>query len=173
MFTRAKSSPTTEAEKKPVHHNQLSVLAQDLAIVGNLVSDGDIQIDGKVDGDVRSSKLTVGETAIVTGTIYGDHIRIAGTVKGEIVARVVVLTATARVTGDIRHDSLSIEAGAYVQGLCKRVEPDQLKQAMNTDQPENNPADSAQATRENTGAPGATVSSGPQTTGASGASAAE
>ena len=130
MFSRAKTADKTNVDQRPVKRNQLSVLAPDLSVVGNIVSDGDIQIDGKVNGDIRSVKLTVGETAVVNGTIYGDQIRIAGTVKGEIVARVVILTATAKVTGDIRHDSLSIEAGAFVQGLCKRIEPEQLKQAL-------------------------------------------
>ena len=127
MFSRAKSEKSASAPARPLKRNQLSVLAPDMHVVGNIISEGDIQVDGRLEGDIRSQKLTVGQSAVITGTIYGDQIRIAGTVKGEIVARVVVLTSTAKVTGDIRHDSLSIDAGAFVQGLCKRVDAEQLK----------------------------------------------
>ncbi|WP_259779591.1 bactofilin family protein [Aestuariispira ectoiniformans] len=103
------------------------MLAPNLRVVGNLESEGDLQIDGTVDGDVRTVKLTVGKSAVVNGSIYGEEIRIAGTVNGEITARTVILLDSAKVTGDINHDSLSIEAGAYVQGLCKRVDVEVLK----------------------------------------------
>ena len=127
MFSRAKTEKPEKAVERSVKRNQLSVLAPDMHVVGNIRSEGDIQIDGRVEGDIHSVKMTIGQTALVTGTVYGDRIRIAGTVKGEIAAREVILTSTAKVTGDIRHDSLSIEAGAFVQGLCKRVDGEQLK----------------------------------------------
>jgi cytoskeletal protein CcmA (bactofilin family) len=33
-----------------------------------------------------------------------------------------VLTKTARVTGDIVHQNLTIEAGAFLEGHCRRIE---------------------------------------------------
>ena len=89
-------------------------------------ADSDIQIDGIVDGDVESKLLTVGETATVNGCIEGEVIRVAGTVSGEITGRIVELTKSARITGDIYHHSLAIEAGAFVQGFCRRIDPKQI-----------------------------------------------
>ena len=74
--------------------------------------DGDIQIDGIVDGDVESNLLTIGDSATVNGSVEGEIIRVAGTVNGEITGRIVELTKSARITGDINHHSLAIEAGA-------------------------------------------------------------
>ena len=108
-----------------------SLLAPDLHVKGDLHSQGDLQIDGKVDGDIHSETLTVGRGALVNGSIYGGHVRIAGTVNGEITARTVELLSTARMTGDISHDSLSVEAGAYIQGTCKRVDVELLTPAIN------------------------------------------
>lgn len=99
-----------------------SILSGSLTVRGDLDSTGDIQIDGVVEGDIRSHKVTVGETARVIGAVIADHIRIAGAVEGEITGREVTLTASARVAGDIYHDRLAIEAGAHMQGLCRRVE---------------------------------------------------
>lgn len=131
MFSRRNSPPSKPQSTTPTGNNSraatpFSVLAPNLSVVGNLESDGDIQIDGKVDGDIHTNKLTVGEKAVVNGSIMGNQIRIAGTVNGEITGREVILLSTAKVTGDINHDSLSIDAGAYVQGLCKRVDVELL-----------------------------------------------
>jgi len=90
-------------------------------------TDGDVQIDGIVDGDVESDLLTIGDSAVVNGCVVGEIIRVAGTVNGEITGRVVELTRTARVAGDINHHSLAIEAGAFVQGLCRRIDPKQIE----------------------------------------------
>lgn len=108
-----------------------SIISGSLTITGDLDSTGDIQIDGAVEGDIRSHKVTIGEAARVHGAVIADHIRIAGAVEGEITGREVTLTATAKVMGDIYHDRLAIEAGAHMQGLCRRVEDveDRLKAA--------------------------------------------
>ena len=100
-----------------------SIISAGLHIFGNMKADGDVQIDGVVDGDVESGSLTIGVSATVNGNVVGEIIRVAGTVNGDITGRVVELTLTARVTGDINHQSLAIEAGAFVQGLCRRIDP--------------------------------------------------
>ncbi|WP_455373197.1 bactofilin family protein [Limibacillus halophilus] len=99
-----------------------SIISADLTITGNLHSDGDIQIDGQVDGDVLSRSLTIGQGAKVKGTVRADEVKIAGNLKGEVHAARVSITSTARVTGDVLHKSLSIESGAYIDGLCRRIE---------------------------------------------------
>jgi len=104
-----------------------SNISADLHISGNMKTDGDVQIDGVVDGDVESVLLTIGDSAVVNGCVVGEIIRVAGTVNGEITGRVVELTRTARVAGDINHHSLAIEAGAFVQGLCRRIDPKQIE----------------------------------------------
>ncbi|WP_420547101.1 bactofilin family protein [Curvivirga sp.] len=101
----------------------LTVLSEGMVLTGNVASKGDMHVDGDVTGDIHSYRLTIGEKATVNGSLFGDEIIVSGHVKGEITGRVVRLTSTADVTGDINHDSLSIEAGAHLQGLCKRGNP--------------------------------------------------
>ena len=99
-----------------------SIISANLRIKGNLHTDGDVQVDGTVDGDVSSRVLNIGEKAVINGAIAADKVRIAGAANGEVTARIVQLSSTARVIGDINHQSLSIDAGAYVQGLCRHIE---------------------------------------------------
>lgn len=99
-----------------------SLLSADLRIIGDLTSEGEIQIDGQVEGDIKAHTVVVGETAGIRGEIVGEIVRIHGSVTGQIRGRSVSLARTARVVGDIQHASLSIEAGAYLEGHCKHVE---------------------------------------------------
>jgi cytoskeletal protein CcmA (bactofilin family) len=100
-----------------------SIISPDLKIVGDLKSSGDIQIDGSIEGDINSRLLTVGEQALVEGCIVADTVRISGTVKGQIKARMVHLDKDARVHGDLTHETLTMEAGALLEGQVRRMEP--------------------------------------------------
>ena len=101
-----------------------SIISADLKITGNLTSSGDIQVDGAVEGDISSRTLTVGEDAHIDGSIVAESVRVCGQVSGEVRATSVTLAKTARVRGDIAHQSLSIEAGAYIEGNIRRLEPE-------------------------------------------------
>lgn len=99
-----------------------SILSRDLRVTGNLSSSGDMQVDGIVEGDVKSRTLTLGETGTVTGTVEAEQARICGNIRGKLVARSVELSRTAKVFGDIIHQTLSIEAGAKVEGMLSRMD---------------------------------------------------
>ena len=98
-----------------------SILSVDLRIVGDINGDGEVQIDGAVDGDIRAKSLLIGETAHIKGKIVADSLRVHGTISGHIKARSVSLAATAYVVGDIFHEDLAIETGAFLEGHCKRI----------------------------------------------------
>ncbi len=107
--------------------NVPSIISSNLTVTGNMVTDGDVQIDGTIDGDVHSKQITLGESGVVNGAIKADLARISGTVNGSITARVVELGRTAKITGDINHFSLAIEPGAYIQGQMTHVDEQKLK----------------------------------------------
>ena len=99
-----------------------SIISANLHVVGNLKTDGEIQVDGVVDGDVSGRSLTVGEKAKITGEITVDELMVRGAVEGCIRAHEVQLAKTSKVVGDIWHDVLSIESGAYIEGHCRHME---------------------------------------------------
>ncbi len=123
MFSRGnkKNSPSTPTTNAPKKRVPPSIISVDLTVTGNLVSEGEIQIDGTVNGDIQSHELLVGETAYITGEIVAESIRVHGKVVGQIKALNVSLAKTAHVVGDILHDNLSIETGAFLEGHCKRL----------------------------------------------------
>jgi len=106
-----------------------SIISTDLKVIGDLHCAGDIQIEGTVEGDIKSQTVTVGEGAQVTGSIYGQTVRVSGNVDGQIEAKSVTLAKSAQVTGDVVHETLSIEAGAQLEGMCRRLQSDSKKSA--------------------------------------------
>lgn len=119
MFSKGKKEPEVT---RATSRNPPSIISASLRIVGNLVSDGDIQVDGIVDGDVQSRTLTISQGAAVNGAISAESVRIDGAINGQIRASSVTLGPTAHVVGDVVHASLVIEAGAFLEGHCRRLE---------------------------------------------------
>jgi cytoskeletal protein CcmA (bactofilin family) len=99
-----------------------TIIDAEMTVKGNLTSEGELHIAGKVEGDVTVKMLTVGKDAAIRGTVTAEQVRVCGEITGSIRARAVTLAATARVIGDIHHDVLSMEAGALLDGHCRRRE---------------------------------------------------
>ena len=117
MFSNSSKKPQMPGRDRPP-----SIIANGLAITGNLASDGEIQIDGSIEGDVSGRRVTLGEHAQVRGEIIADAVLIRGEVQGRIRATTVDLARTARVKGDIWHANLAIESGAHLDGLCRHMD---------------------------------------------------
>ncbi|HVI50285.1 MAG TPA: polymer-forming cytoskeletal protein [Candidatus Sulfotelmatobacter sp.] len=98
-----------------------SIIGADCTITGDILSQGEVHVDGRVDGDVRCDMLVVGPSGTITGEISAELVRVLGSVTGQIKARAVELAKSAHVVGDITHESLSIEAGAFVEGRFDRL----------------------------------------------------
>lgn len=111
------------AKSKPARSNAMpSILAENLTIEGNLVSDGEIQIEGQVNGNLQAASVIIGEKAIISGDISAGKMIIRGEVNGSMRGDEITVTATAVIHGDILHASLSIEPGAKIDGRLKYSE---------------------------------------------------
>jgi len=101
------------ARQKP---RPASLICENITIEGNVVGDGEVQVDGVVRGDVRVGKLTVGDTGHIEGQVYAEAVEARGRIIGTVTAKQVRLYGTAYVDGDITHEQLAMETGAYFQG---------------------------------------------------------
>lgn len=112
-----------------------SIISEDLRIVGSLSSDGEIQIDGTVEGNISGHIVTVSKGASIEGSIVANTVHVSGTVSGQIEAGSVMIAKPARVTGDILHQSLAIEAGAHVEGYCRPREANVAAKVARVEKP--------------------------------------
>lgn len=127
MFSRgSKGKPGSPSDNLPLAMPQKrlgrsapSIISNDLVVIGTLTSTGDIQIDGRVDGDIRSGSVTIGEKANFEGEIVAEECTIRGRVQGIVRARKVHLSGTCHMEGTILHEALAVEVGAFFEGTCR------------------------------------------------------
>ena len=113
---------------------QPTIIAADVDMMGNLVSDGVLDIDGKIEGNVKARSITIRKSGRIRGDAVAEYIQVYGEVEGLIKARDVNLFATCRVQGTIIHQSLTIEDGAFVDGQFKRVDKISFEEEGEDDQ---------------------------------------
>jgi cytoskeletal protein CcmA (bactofilin family) len=97
-----------------------SVIDQRLQITGDVEGDGELLVDGKVEGNIRCAQLLVGNKGMITGNVTADEVVVRGEVNGTIRANRVILQDRARVNGEVFHKLLTIEAGAHFEGEARR-----------------------------------------------------
>ena len=128
--------PTAAAPRAPEpartapRSSNLSTLSAGVKYEGNISGAGELQVDGSLKGDVRVSRVVIGEGGSVEGTVHADVLDVRGRVSGAIVAKQVKLYATARVEGDITQEQLAIDQGAWFQGRCNQAKRDTPGAAM-------------------------------------------
>ncbi|MFK7866226.1 MAG: polymer-forming cytoskeletal protein [Alphaproteobacteria bacterium] len=109
----ARPAAASAAQSKPV---PLSLLAANFKLSGDLDNDGDLQIDGSIEGNVKSQSLTVGESGHVVGSIESEDTTISGTVSGNINTKRLNILASAQIEGDIFYEALQVVEGAKING---------------------------------------------------------
>ena len=89
-------------------------------IIGTVITDSDMRIDGTVEGDVKcAGKLVVGEQGLVKGTVECQNAEIMGRLDGKIdVKYTLALRATSTIKGEINTGTLMIEPNAIFNGSC-------------------------------------------------------
>jgi len=124
MFS-SKQQPGAAAAARPAKPGtpRLSFIGSEVIISGDLATDAQLHVDGRIDGNVRCAQLCQGADGIITGNILADEARLAGTVEGTVTAASVAVEASARILGDIAYDTISIEAGARIEGRLGRRAP--------------------------------------------------
>ncbi|MGZ8998814.1 MAG: bactofilin family protein [Allosphingosinicella sp.] len=100
----------------------LSFIGAELVVSGDITTAAVVHIDGRIDGHVHCRQLCQGASGSVAGNITAEEARIAGLVEGAVSARSLILEATARIKGDITYQTISIAAGAQVDGRLARRE---------------------------------------------------
>ena len=99
-----------------------SLIGDDLTITGNIISQGEIQVNGNVQGDIHCSSLVVGEDAEISGSVVADDVVVRGRLVGSIRGQRLSLQNSCHVEADISHKSLVIEQGAFFEGKSRRAD---------------------------------------------------
>lgn len=95
-----------------------TIIAHGVRVEGNFSSQGDVVIEGEVNGQVTTtSVLSVGTDAKLKAEVTAEEAVIAGLVDGTVtVKKRLELKSTAKILGDISCETIMVEAGATLHG---------------------------------------------------------
>jgi len=103
-----------------------TVISSDLNIVGNLVSEGAIEVAGRVEGNIKCSELNLRPTGFIKGDVFGKFIKINGEIHGVVKAKQVSIGEKGKVHGFVVYETISISEGGVVFGQMKQSDRDDL-----------------------------------------------
>mgnify|MGYP000096031112 FL=1 len=99
-----------------------STIYIDLQIIGDVSTQGIVNVKGKVEGDIKSEKVVIENGGFVKGGIYANELVISGKFEGKILADRVSISSSGFVSGELTYQRLNIEDGAFLDvSFQKRV----------------------------------------------------
>ena len=103
-------------ENFPGSTEAYTVITGDLMVIGDLTSDGHVEVRGIVKGTINSRSVEVLSSGVVEGAVVAETAIIRGSVFGPVRANTVTAGTTARIVGSVFHNVLTIEPGASLEG---------------------------------------------------------
>lgn len=97
-----------------------TVIGPSIKVKGNFFGDGDIIVEGRLDGAIKTANsLLVGSKAVIKADIEAKQAKISGEVRGNLlIQNFLEITSTAKIYGDVQAAEISIEKGAVFNGNC-------------------------------------------------------
>lgn len=117
MFGNKNSDSGSNNPKNMLISNRIN---HGTSLHGELVSDGDIRIEGTVEGTLKcKAKVAIGQSGLIEGDVYCKSADVEGKIIGDIeVVDTLLLKSTSVVEGNIHTGKLIIENGARFNGIC-------------------------------------------------------
>lgn len=117
-----------EAPSAPaISDRKRSVIAEDIVIEGNIVSQGILEFGGQITGDITADAVVLTSTARVRGRVRARQLTIEGELQGAATALNVSIKTGTRVKANFAYEKLEVASGAQVDGQYKRISADQFK----------------------------------------------
>ncbi len=110
----------SEKKEKQPQDLERNIIGKNTSIVGDVISEGDFRIDGKVEGTVNTTgRVVIGKSGSASGKVECNNADIEGKFSGELlVNNLLTLKSTAKISGDVIISKLSVEPGAEFNATC-------------------------------------------------------
>ncbi len=95
-----------------------TVIAEGTLVRGQIEGSGDVELLGRLEGDVRlGGSLLVQRTGVASANVEAQHVLVAGTLVGNVSATdLIEVTSEGRVVGDVAAPRVVVAEGAAVRG---------------------------------------------------------
>jgi cytoskeletal protein CcmA (bactofilin family) len=97
-----------------------NIISNGTKIVGDLISEGDLRIDGTIEGNLKTpGKVVVGKSGVVKGTLNGTDAHFEGKFSGKLsLSGTLTLKSSAHIEGEVVIGKLEVEPGATFNVTC-------------------------------------------------------
>lgn len=112
----------------------ISIIGPGMHIVGDVVTEGTVRVEGRIEGTLRAGKgVVLGKEGEVVGDIVTQDAVIGGRVQGRVVAESrLELQATCEIHGEIRARAqhLQLDEGARFNGQIHMLDEQEAPRAL-------------------------------------------
>lgn len=110
----------SEKKEKQPQVSERNIIGKNTTFTGDVISEGDFRIDGKVDGTIKTTgRVILGKLGTISGKVECNNADIEGKFSGELIVHsLLTLKATATINGDVIISKLSVEPGAEFNAKC-------------------------------------------------------
>ena len=99
-----------------------SIISENCECKGNIKTEGEIQVDGILRGNLSAKQVVIGETGKVKGNVTASFLRVCGKIEGDVKSQTIEMTENSSVKGNIYKKTISIEHGATIVGNINELE---------------------------------------------------
>lgn len=112
------SSDNKKSENSVANRDIETIIGKGTAMNGNIASNGNLRLDGALEGNIETSgHVVIGATGVVTGNISAASLDVAGSVTGNVTTvGNLSIHPTGQLVGDVRVKSLNIADGGVFRG---------------------------------------------------------
>lgn len=96
-----------------------AIIGGGVTVTGDVECDGELQIGGRIIGDVRCATLFIDEGGVVKGTIQAERVRLSGSVDGDIDTGDLAIESTGHASGTLTYARLKVNAGGVIEGALR------------------------------------------------------
>ena len=110
----------SEKKEKQPQVLERNIIGKNTSIVGDIISEGDFRIDGRVEGTIKTlGRVVIGKSGSISGKVECNNAEIEGKFSGELfVSSLLTLKSTATISGNVVISKLSVEPGAEFNATC-------------------------------------------------------
>ena len=130
----SQAAPSSSKERAPTPIKRSTtevptVIGKDAVVKGELTSQNDMLIEGRVEGKIRGAhRVVIGESGNVHAQVHARIVSVHGEVHGDCEAsKKVEITATGKVFGNISAEAIVVAEGATFRGSSRMTKPSQPK----------------------------------------------
>ncbi|MET3732816.1 bactofilin family protein [Moheibacter stercoris] len=100
-----------------------TVIAEGITIQGDILGEGAIRIDGKVEGNVQLSKgVILGEKAEIIGSVKSSEVIVFGKLNGNLECKDLYIKSTGKIDGNILVNAFAVDMGGKYNGNLKMTQ---------------------------------------------------